>query len=201
MTARELVKALARGLAVVLVLPALASFAIRSRILGANKALEGSSQMLALIPGNIGDYVRRAFMARVLAQVDRTSVISFGTVFSQTGTRIERNEYIGPRCHLGLVHLETDVMLAAGVHVPSGRHTHGTSEAGRPMRDQPGHLTLVRIGSGSWIGSAAVVLADVGQHCVIGAGAVVTHPVPDYSIAVGVPARVIGDRRQPPSSH
>jgi virginiamycin A acetyltransferase len=200
MTAREIVKALGRGLAVVFVLPALASFHIRGRILGPNKALEGSSQTLALIPGNIGDYIRRAFLARTLAHVDQGAVISFGTLFSQTGARIDRNAYIGPNCHLGLVHLEADVMLAAGVHVPSGPDTHGTSDADKPMRDQPGHLTVVKIGTGSWIGSAAVVLADVGAHCVIGAGAVVTHAVPDYSIAVGVPARVIGDRRQKSST-
>ena len=54
----------------------------------------------------------------------------------------------------------------------------------------------MRIGEGTWVGSAAVVMADVGRHCVIGAGAVVTRPLPDYSVAVGVPARVIRSRRR-----
>jgi acetyltransferase-like isoleucine patch superfamily enzyme len=40
-----------------------------------------------------------------------------------------------------------------------------------------------------------VILADIGKHCVIGAGSVVTKPIPDYAIAVGVPARVIRSRR------
>ena len=53
----------------------------------------------------------------------------------------------------------------------------------------------MRIGEGTWVGSAAVVLADVGRHCVIGAGAVVTVPIPDYAIAAGVPARVIRSRQ------
>ena len=35
------------------------------------------------------------------------------------------------------------------------------------------------------------------EHCVIGAGAVVTKPIPDYAIAVGVPARVIRFRNEP----
>ena len=39
-------------------------------------------------------------------------------------------------------------------------------------------------------------MADVGKHCVIGAGSVVTKPIPDYAIAVGVPARVIDYRKQ-----
>ena len=52
----------------------------------------------------------------------------------------------------------------------------------------------MRVGAGSWIGSAAVILADVGRNSVVGAGSVVTSPVPDNVIAAGVPARVIRER-------
>ena len=54
---------------------------------------------------------------------------------------------------------------------------------------------MVRIGEGTWVGSAAVIMADVGKHSVIGAGAVVTEPLPDYVIAGGVPAQIIKNRR------
>jgi serine acetyltransferase len=40
-------------------------------------------------------------------------------------------------------------------------------------------------------------MADVGKHCVVGAGSVVTKPVPDYAIVVGNPARIQGFREQP----
>ena len=93
------------------------------------------------------------------------------------------------------MHLERDVLLAAGVHVPSGSATHGMSALDQPIRDQPGVRTLVRIGEGTWVGSGAVVMANVGKHCVIGAGAVVTQSIPDYAIAVGVPARVVRSRQ------
>jgi virginiamycin A acetyltransferase len=53
---------------------------------------------------------------------------------------------------------------------------------------------MVTIGAGSWIGSGAIVLADVGRNCVIGAGSVVTKPIPDNVVAVGNPARVISSR-------
>jgi acetyltransferase-like isoleucine patch superfamily enzyme len=68
-------------------------------------------------------------------------------------------------------------------------------DADRPIREQPGTRTLVRIGEGAWVGSAAIVMADVGRHAIVGAGAVVTNPIPDYAVAVGVPARVVRDRR------
>jgi acetyltransferase-like isoleucine patch superfamily enzyme len=124
--------------------------------------------------------------------------VHFGTTFSQAGARLDTNVYVGPNCHLGLVHLERDVLLAAGVHVPSGAKTHGTSDLARPIREQEAARTLVRIGEGSWIGSAAIVLADVGRHSVIGAGSVVTKPIPDFVVAAGVPARVIRSRTAEP---
>ena len=37
-------------------------------------------------------------------------------------------------------------------------------------------------------------MADVGRHCVVGAGSVVTRPVPDYAIVVGTPAKIVGWR-------
>lgn len=192
---REAAKAIAHGLATVAVLPLLVSFFIRRAFLGPNRALEGSTQMLSLVPGVLGDYLRRAFLAQTIAHCDRSATVQFGTIFSQAGARIEANVYVGPRCHLGLVHLERDVLLAAAVHVPSGGETHGIADLDRPIREQPGTRKIVRIGEGTWIGSAAVVLADVGRHCVIGAGAVVTTPLPDYVIAAGVPARVIRSRQ------
>jgi virginiamycin A acetyltransferase len=192
---REAAKAIAHGLATLAVVPSLISFAIRRGILGTDRALEGSTQTLSLVPGLAGDYMRRAFLGWAIAHCDRTATIQFGTVFSQASARIDANVYVGPRCHLGLVHLERDVLLAAAVHIPSGAETHGIGDLDRPIREQPGARKLVRIGEGTWVGSAAVVLADVGRHCVIGAGAVVTAPVPDYAIAAGVPARVIRSRQ------
>ena len=194
---RDALKAAANGLATIAVLPALVSFAVRRALLGPGRALEGSSQALGLFPGLFGDYLRRAFLARVLARMSWSATVQFGTLFSQPGARIDDRVYVGPRCHLGLVHLERDVLLAAGVHVPSGPVTHGTANLDAPIRDQPGECQLVRIGQGTWVGSGAIVLADVGKHCVIAAGAVVTRPIPDYSVAAGVPARVLRDRRAP----
>jgi acetyltransferase-like isoleucine patch superfamily enzyme len=96
------------------------------------------------------------------------------------------------------VHLERGVLLAAGVHVPSGPHTHGMDPSA-PIHDQPGSPRMVRVGAGSWIGSNAVVLADVGRNTIVGAGAVVTRALPDNVIAAGVPARVVKRRDEPAS--
>ncbi|MEO8483635.1 MAG: acyltransferase [Acidobacteriota bacterium] len=192
---RDLAKAVLHGLATIAVLPALLSYALKRQVLGPDRALEGSTQALAIIPGLLGVYLRRAFLTWTIAGCDRSASVHFGTIFSQSGARLDANAYVGPNCHLGLVHIERDALLAAGVHVPSGSDTHGTGDLDRPIREQEGRRRLVRIGEGAWIGSAAIVMADVGRHSVIGAGSVVTKPIPDFSLAAGVPARVIQSRQ------
>jgi len=197
MSVRDLLKSMFTAIATILVVPALLSYWIRRPVLGANRALEGSSQSLSLIPGLVGQYLRRAFLQHVLAHCASTATIEFGTIFSQAGARIDANAYVGPRCHIGLVHIERDVLIAAAVHIPSGAHTHDTRTSAVLIRDQVQHRRVVRIGAGSWIGSAAVVMADIGSNTVVGAGAVVTKPLEDNVLAAGVPAHVVKRRMVP----
>jgi virginiamycin A acetyltransferase len=83
------------------------------------------------------------------------------------------------------------VLLGSHVSVINGGGQHGIERLDIPIREQPGSYPRVTIGRDTWIGDRSIVLADVGQHCVVGAGSVVIKPVPDYAIAVGNPARVI----------
>lgn len=192
---RSALKIAAHVLATAVALPWLTSYHIKRLFIGANRALEGSSQSLSLIPGLPGVYLRGAFLTLVLDQFDSSAAVHFGTLFSQVGTRVGPRAYIGPRCHIGLADIGPNVLLAAGVQVPSGKKTHGTLRTDVPIVDQQGTLSMVRIGEGSWVGSSAVVLADIGCHSVVAAGAVVTAAVPDYVIAAGVPARAVRTRR------
>lgn len=191
---REALKRAAHGLAVILVTPSLLSFWLRARLMGRDRAIEGSTQAWALVPGLFGQYLRRAFLSHALESCAHTATIEFGTIFSSASASIGDRAYVGPRCHLGWAVIERDALLAAGVHVPSGSRTHGIEDLTIAIRDQPSIKTAVRIGAGSWIGSAAVVMADIGRDAVVAAGAVVTKPVPDRTIAGGVPARVLRHR-------
>ena len=122
---RDLLKRAAFGAATVAVVPFLLSFLLRASVVGRDRAIEGSTQALGLVPGLAGQYLRRAFLARTLASFHWTATVEFGTLFSSAGARLDENVYVGPRCHLGLVHLERDVLVGAGRarHQRLGRHT------------------------------------------------------------------------------
>jgi len=191
---RDALKLIAHWVAVLVVSPSLISWHVRSLVMGPDRAIEGSTQFWAIVPGVIGQYLRRAFLCHALSFCARTATIEFGTLCSSASASIGERAYIGPRCHLGWALIEADVLVAAGVHIPSGARTHGMDDLAVAMRDQPSSKSPVRIGAGAWIGSAAVVMADVGRDAVVGAGAVVTKPIPDRVIAGGVPARVLRER-------
>ena len=192
---KQLAKAIARFGFAVLAFPMTVSFQLGSMLLGKQAAFRAASEYMSLLPGTLGVYLRFAFYRQVLSRCGDDACVSFGTVFSHPTMEIGRSVYIGNFCSVGDVTLEDDVLLASNVSIMNGSKQHGIERLDVPVREQPGVFERVTIGEDSWIGERAVVSADVGKHCVVGAGAVVTKPVPDYAIVAGVPAKVIGDRR------
>lgn len=107
---------------------------------------------------------------------------------------------IGDRCLIGKGSgIVGHFSIVIGDDVWTGHHVyvtdqnHGYEDVSRPISRQSMPERAVRIGNGSWLGYGTVVLpgADIGEHVVIGANSVVTGSIPSYSVAVGVPARVI----------
>ena len=94
--------------------------------------------------------------------------------------------------------LGENVLTANNVYISD--NLHGYQEPQTPILLQPIQQNgTVEIGDGSWLGHNVCVLgARIGQHCVIGANAVVTSDIPDYCVAVGAPAIII--RRFDPAS-
>ena len=109
-----------------------------------------------------------------------------GDVIIGDHTRIGlHNTIIGP------VTIGSHVNLAQGITITALNHNF--EDATRRIDEQGVSTTPVVIGDDVWIGAGAVVLPGVtiGRHCVVAAGAVVTHDVPDNSVVAGVPAKVI----------
>ncbi|HIY35321.1 MAG TPA: acyltransferase [Candidatus Paraprevotella stercorigallinarum] len=93
-----------------------------------------------------------------------------------------------------IVKICSDVNVAPFVFITD--HNHKFEDPYVPIKDQGIIMksdSSVVIGEGSWIGTKAVIVGNVkiGRHCVVGANSVVTKDIPDYSIAVGSPAKVV----------
>ncbi len=153
------------------------------------------SQLLSLIPGTIGSYCRIAFNRLAMAHCHYEVVIGFGTLFSQTDTEIYKGVYIGPQCNIGSCIIEKNTLIASGVHIMSGTGQHNFDDLNVPIQQQGGQYEKIKIGEDSWIGNGSLIMANIGKKCIIGAGSVVTKDIPDYSIAVGNPAKVIKNRK------
>jgi len=187
----RLVKLLARKVALVLVSPRLVAYLLRRLLVDKDTAFAAASEAIARIPGLRGVYMRQAFYGFTLEACGEDVYFGWMTVFSKTGARIGDGAYLGRRCSLGLVDLGADTMLSDGVQVLSGGRQHGTdTDAARLYKDQAQTFSRVRIGANVWIGTNAVIMADVGDSSVIGAGAVVIRPIPASCLAAGVPAEV-----------
>ena len=187
---KQLIKSTLRGLAVLAISPLILSHWLSSTVSDADRSLESHSQLLSLFPGITGNYLRLAFYRFALEQCDPTATICFGALLSKTGARLGKHVYVGPRCILGLVTLEDDVLLGPAVQIPSGPMTHGTDRLDIPIRLQTGKKQRITVGRDTWIGANSVVLANIGHKTVLGANSVVTRGIPKKSIAFGVPAGV-----------
>lgn len=92
------------------------------------------------------------------------------------------------------VSIGRDTLVAAYCYVIGGDHDFSNPEI--PVIEQQRRSAGVHVGDGAWLGAGAKILdgVTVGDRAVIGAGAVVRDAVPDGAIAVGIPARIVGQR-------
>ncbi len=91
----------------------------------------------------------------------------------------------------GSIIIGENVLTADRVYISDNLHSYSNPFV--PIMNQPiKQIKHVYIGDGCWIGeNVCIIGSSVGKNCVIGANAVVTRDIPDYSVAVGIPAKII----------
>ena len=155
----------------------------------------------------IGDHVVIDDNCLLDAKGDANSGITIGTgVFVGRNTILSCKNgdiTLGDRANIGFnceifsasqVTVGADAMLAAYCYVIGGDHEFG--DASMPVTAQGRRSKGVSLGDGVWLGAGAKILDGVriGAHAIIGAGAVVKVDVPEYAVAAGRPARILGVR-------
>lgn len=144
----------------------------------------------------LAGHVRAFFARHICAETAGHIAIDRNATFSSS---VHMGDYarIGRDCELhGEVHLGDHVLMAPEVVFYTVNHEHESLDV--PM-DSQGNTEMrpVYVGNDVWLGRRVMVMPGVhiGDGCIVAAGAVVTKDMPAYSIAGGVPAKVIGSRR------
>jgi acetyltransferase-like isoleucine patch superfamily enzyme len=117
---------------------------------------------------------------------------------------IQAGVVVGARCKISShtflcdgVIIEDEVFIGHGVMFINDLYPRATNEDGSLQSGSDWRMVSTRVKRRASIGSNATILGDVtvGESAIVGAGAVVTHDVPDYAVVAGVPAQVVGDVR------
>jgi virginiamycin A acetyltransferase len=169
----------------ILVSPLIAASWVEQRW-GGVRWFAACAELLSLVPGTAGSMTRKAFYAASTRGCAERAYLSFGVLLVWRSVSIGDDVYIGPYSVIGSATIARGVKIASRVSIMSGRHQHGRHA---PSSDARPQLQPVSIGVDSWIGEGAIVMADVGERCIVGAGSVVVHPVADGEVVAGNPAR------------
>lgn len=191
---KNFAKHFAQNLALVLALPLAGAYFVFRRFAEPRTSFRGFSELVSLLPGVSGRFLRTAFYRLTLENCSPESYIGFGTLLASPEVSIGHNVYVGSQCSLGCVSIGSHSLLASGVRVISGLHQHDYSRNDIPIREQEGTFTKITIGKDCWVGEGAILAADIGDHSIVAAGSVVFSPVPEYSIVRGNPAVVVKTR-------
>lgn len=118
--------------------------------------------------------------------------------WDRPGPVLQIGSFVGVRPHCTIaaaesIVIEDGVVLSAFSTVLDADHTF--TEGRVSVMHSPLVTSPTRIGAGTWVGERTAILrgADIGRGCIIGANSVVKGTIPDGSIAVGAPARVVGE--------
>lgn len=168
-------------------LPSIAAY----RLAGSERLFQSCAMLLSLVPGRPGQYLRASFYLQTLKASSPDLAVGFASWFAHPTGVAGRGVVIGSFSIVGTAILADHVIIASRVSILSGKYQHGGPFQAANAASERATYETVHIGRGSWLGEGSIVMADVGEGCIVSAGSVVTRPMPNRSTAVGNPARFI----------
>ena len=148
-------------------------------------------QCFSLVPGLPGKYVRKCYYRLTLRSFSLSADIGFLSFFTHREAEVGQRVYVGSGASIGIATLGDGALIGTRVSIISGGQQHQMGSDGRLTACLPESLQRVSIGAETWIGEAAVIMADVGSHCIVAAGSLVSSPVRAGCLVGGNPARFV----------
>lgn len=150
-----------------------------------------SAEFLSLIPGMLGNYLRKGFYWAVCTDISPDTQFNFMSLLAHRENIIGAGTLIGAYSTIGYANIGENVLFGSKISIISGKYQHG-----RPSQRINGEKiseehVVVNIGRNSWIGQDSVILASIGENCSVAAGSVVFKDVPDNTTVMGNPARKV----------
>jgi maltose O-acetyltransferase len=140
------------------------------------------------------DAFLRALARVIFAECGEGIIIKQNCYFGRGDTlRVGANSQLGANARIDpYVTIGDDVVMGPDVVIETISHAFDQTDL--PMRLQGASAPRpVVVGNDVWIGTRVIILpgVSIGSHSIVGANAVVTRDIPPYSVAAGVPCRVI----------
>jgi acetyltransferase-like isoleucine patch superfamily enzyme len=121
-------------------------------------------------------------------QIGKGVYIGAGVVVGER-VKIQNRASLYPR-----LTVEDGVFIGPHVVFTNDRYPRSIAPEGRLLTDAEWEVGTTLVRHGASIGAGAIVICGltIGRWALVGAGALVTHDVPDHGLVMGVPARLVG---------
>jgi acetyltransferase-like isoleucine patch superfamily enzyme len=188
MSVRRLAKAAVFAVCLTAVAPFIALAWVEKHLLQGDVLFSLFAQLLALFPGAPGSYLRGAYYFGTLEGCSWEVHVGFGSIFTHRGGALASRVSMGSYCVIGHARIGAEAMIGSRVSMPSGKRQH-VDDMGKRMSAT--RYETITIGTRTWVGEGAIIMANVGSDCIVSAGAVVTREMPSRVLIGGNPAIVI----------
>lgn len=150
------------------------------------------SEALSLVPFSVGWKLRNAVYRQMLSSCGEDTILHFGVTLEDERTKIGCDVWVSVGSYIDYAEIGDSVLIGPHAVLLAGGRPHRFDRLDIPIKHQ-GNLEKkpLVVGMGAWIGAHSTVMADVGEHAIVGAGAVVTKKVPPYAVVGGNPARIL----------
>ncbi|WP_285009881.1 acyltransferase [Pedobacter faecalis] len=176
----------------ILGLPFVLLFVVMGRLSIRMGAYSDLSVLVSKIPFRYGELIRYYYYKFTLEKLGTDVTFRYGSFCQYPSARIGNRVLFGYYVAIGEVEIGDDVVVGGFVNFLSGTNQHSFDDPFQPISTQKAAgRSRINIGSDVWIGSNAIIAANVGNRCVVGTGSVLIKPAENNTVSGGNPARII----------